>query len=309
MRYRKAAYAESTKAVYRSQLRSYVAFCDDLGYTTVPASEVTVCRYVAHLAKTHKPNSIRQYLNVIRLIHLESGLQSPLQDCWMVKTLLQGVKREKGGKVNRKLPITLGMLQSVAARLDLSVSQQLTFWSACLISFFGMMRKSSLFPRGQHSSDHMTVQHCIAYDWGIAIGVEYSKTIQCRERQAFIALPWHQTKLLCPARTLIRSLAVAECQEECAYVFSYRDGGRLVRMTYALFTSMLRRVLIALGLPLQSYSGHSFRRGGATYALNCGIAPETIKAQGDWKSLSYLDYLNDTDVADRASLLKPMYKE
>ncbi len=138
----------------------------------------------------------------------------------MVKTLLKGVKREKGSQVNRKLPITPDILYRMAAILDLNVSEQLTFWTACLISFFGMLRKSSLFPRDPRNSSHLSVRHCAFHDWGLAIVLEYSKTIQCKERKAFIALPWHNDKLLCPARTLIKSLSLAGCSNGDGFIFS-----------------------------------------------------------------------------------------
>lgn len=74
LRYRRAAYSNSTKAVYRSQLKRYLDFCNRMGYKPVPASESTLCRYVADLAVSVKVETIKQYLNVVRLVHLESGL-------------------------------------------------------------------------------------------------------------------------------------------------------------------------------------------------------------------------------------------
>ena len=43
------------------------------------------------------------------------------------------------------------------------------------------------------------------------------------------------------------------------------------------------------------YSGHSFRRGGATFVLNCGVPGHHVKLQGDWLSNVYERYL-DTSV-------------
>ena len=37
--------------------------------------------------------------------------------------------------------------------------------------------------------------------------------------------------------------------------------------------------------PPTQYLGHSFRRGGATFALECGVAPDLIKSQGDWLAM------------------------
>lgn len=40
-----------------------------------------------------------------------------------------------------------------------------------------------------------------------------------------------------------------------------------------------------------NYSGHSFRRGGATYASSLGISHKLIQLQGDWASTACLEYL------------------
>lgn len=275
-----------------------------MSYIPVPADDSTLCRYVAYLAEKLRPDSIKQYLNVIRLLHLESGLANPLYDSWVLNTLLKGIKREKGGQVNRKLPITTDILCRMAACLDLGNSQTLTFWSACLLAFFGMLRKSSLFPADPRQADHLLVDHCSIEDWGMVIYLQYSKTIQYRERKAYIALPWHRNRLLCPARTLIRALKLAQVTSDREFILSFRQGSRLLHMTYAMFTTLLQNTLLKCGLSIQCYSGHSFRRGGASHALNSGVPPEVIRAQGDWKSMSYLDYLDTNNVSDRARFMK-----
>ena len=66
-------------------------------------------------------------------------------------------------------------------------------------------------------------------------------------------------------------------------------------MNVTLFTTNLQSLLEALGL--KGYSGHSFRRGGASHALARGVPAEVIKAQGDWRSLAYLNYLS-VDMAE-----------
>jgi hypothetical protein len=55
---------------------------------------------------------------------------------------------------------------------------------------------------------------------------------------------------------------------------------------------MLKACLTQLGIDPTKYSGHSFRRGGASFALECGLPPDLIKAQGDWKSDAYHSYLD-----------------
>ena len=158
-RYRKAAYASTTKATYKAQLKKYLQFCHQLSYEPVPPSSNTLCQYAAPLALSMRPSSIRQYLNVVRLLHLESGCLNPLEGNWFLQTVLKGIQRTKGDAINQKLPITQQILAKFATVLNLNKSIDLTFLAACLVAFYGMLRKSSLFPKHRAMS-HMRVDCC-----------------------------------------------------------------------------------------------------------------------------------------------------
>ncbi len=303
-RLRGQAYAESTKASYRSQMQSYMNFCDRMNYVAVPATSETLCRYCAWLSQRLRPSSVKQYMNVVRLLHLESGLPNPLSEDWFLKSLLAGIKRDKGDHVNRKLPITVDILYRIPQVLDLRLSRELTFWAACLVAFYGMLRKSTLFPT--RNNPRILLGDLSLHSWGMSITVKYSKTIQAEDRRAFLSLPWHSNSSRCPSRVLLQALASSQCSDPSEFIFTYHTAGKKCVLTYATFTAMLKSVLTRLNLPLSQYSGHSFRRGGATHALMCGVPAEVIKGQGDWRSLAYLDYLEINDRDDRAQLLRPM---
>ena len=61
--------------------------------------------------------------------------------------------------------------------------------------------------------------------------------------------------------------------------------------TYNMFISKLRDHLTTMGIDPQSYAGHSFRRGGASFAYQSGVPVKLIKALGDWRSDTILIYL------------------
>jgi hypothetical protein len=158
-----------------------------------------------------RPSSVKQYLNMVRILHLENGYPNPIEGDYFLTSVLKGVQRTKGNFSKKKLPITPAILRSIRSKLNMHVSQNATFWAACLVAFFGMMRKSSLFPR--HSvAHHMTLGSCTVHDWGFSITVAYSKTIQCQEREAYVSLPWNkQSKELCPASALVEALRFSKC--------------------------------------------------------------------------------------------------
>ena len=71
--------------------------------------------------------------------------------------------------------------------------------------------------------------------------------------------------------------------------FAY--GTRLC-VTSHKFIRVLRDLLTKAGYDAKSFTGHSFRRGGATYAFRAGVSGELIKLIGDWKSDAYSRYLD-----------------
>ena len=111
--YRASTFADSTKKAYSSHRRSYIKFCLDMGYQPIPVSTHNLCRYTVFLAKRLQVSSIKKYLNIVRILHLEHGFPNPLAENWFVNSLIQGISREKGLTVNRKLPITPNMLLKI----------------------------------------------------------------------------------------------------------------------------------------------------------------------------------------------------
>ena len=49
----------------------------------------------------------------------------------------------------------------------------------------------------------------------------------------------------------------------------------------------------------------AFEGGGATFALECGVPPDLIQSQGDWRSQAYQSYL-DPSLQSRLSVTHVM---
>ena len=68
-------------------------------------------------------------------------------------------------------------------------------------------------------------------------------------------------------------------------------GDSFSPLTYPTFVSTLRQALTKCGVDPSQYAGHSFRRGGASWALQSGLPGDVIQLMGDWKSDAYKQYL------------------
>ena len=249
-------------------------------------------------------------MNVVRLLHLEAGFANPLENNWYVSSILKGVKRVKGNTVTQKLPITIDILIGILAKLDLMKSFDRCFWTACLVAFFSFFRKSNLLVQLLSSFD--PARHLCAHDAqftpkGVVLTVRWSKVIQFRERKLLIPLPHISRSVFCPSSALLTLFL--DCPVPCtpAPLFRYRTEAMVAVLTQVTFASKLRDCLQKLGYPADRFSGHSFRRGGASFGVQCGLPPDLIKLQGDWNSNAYERYLQPSfglrqDVAYRLGL-------
>lgn len=293
--FRAQSFAHSTKASYRSHRKSYIEFCLFLGYKPVPASPELICRYAAFLARRLSANSIPKYLNVIRLISLEEGLPNPLQGNWRLTSLMNGIKRVKGTSVARKMPITPDVLLRIHHHLNLSSTLDASLWVACLILFFGLLRKGNVLPPSQAGflpDRHLRRQDFYLHSWGVEVKLRWSKTIQFRQRVLSIPLPFLPLgHPLCPVSALLNYFQLTKGADPQGPALTFTNSGEVEPLTYPKFVKCLRVVLKQLGLDPQQYAGHSFRRGGATWALHTGLPGDIIQILGDWKSDAYKQYL------------------
>ncbi|XP_066298120.1 integrase/recombinase xerD homolog [Branchiostoma lanceolatum] len=297
--YRSGTYADSTKATYKSQRRAYLRFCLYHQYVPVPVTTKNLCRYAVFLARTLKYNSIVNYLNIVRVLHQEAGLANPLHDNWLLQTTLRGIRRIHGDCVTQKLPITPDILRAMYLQLDFTQAKHVVFWAACLVGFFSFFRKSNLLPKTAKTFDpvkHLCRKDFRFFEWGAVITVRWSKTIQFRERTLQIPIPRVNGSPLCPTAALEKAFALTHAanRDGPAFVLPQETGTRYVPLTHQPFVTLLRHLLHLCGYPKTQYSGHSLRRGGATWASDCGIPAELIKLQGDWKSNAYQRYTTVT---------------
>ena len=73
--------------------------------------------------------------------------------------------------------------------------------------------------------------------------------------------------------------------------FTYKLRNQLKFVTYKTFTTRLKSLLSKSGFSPEKYSGHSLRRGGATFLYSCGASILQIQSCGDWQSSVFTKYL------------------
>ena len=87
--------------------------------------------------------------------------------------------------------------------------------------------------------------------------------------------------------------------------FLFWRNGNLTPLTYSVFSQKLQHYLGRIGLNPKLFGGHSLRRGGCTWAFQAEVPVELLRTHGDWRSLSYLRYL-DFSIEQRAKVTQLM---
>ncbi len=211
----------------------------------------------------------------------------------MLESVLKGIRRSLGDPVNRKLPITPDLLLALLRILDLGKLQDCSIWAAALVMFYGMLRKSNVLPQTPATFDpsrHLRRKDISFYRDHLVLHIQWTKTIQYRERTLDIPLPRLSDHPLCPLTAVFKAwhMSPAAAQDGPAFVV---DAGGSVPLTAQKFLAVFRQSLETAKLDSRQYGLHSFRRGGASWAYQCGMPVVTIHQIGDWRSNAYQKYI------------------
>lgn len=268
---RQSASALSTNKTRTSQWKSFTSFCKEFRLQALPACERTVALYIAHLSEKLQYSTVRKYVANVISFHHANDFHAPDLSNFLINEALVGVQRtrhELPNKRNPILPQDLAILHSSLGAI--SKRHRATFWTACLVGFFSLLRSSNLF-RKQRSNLYLTVADISFTAQGATVSATVSKTHRFLSKNIVLPLP----KLpfehpLCPVAALQRMLRKSRARDSDA-LFSYRSGFSGKIHVFRWFNKLLARAARLSGLSHAWLSTHSFRRGGATYAASVGI--------------------------------------
>ena len=118
-----------------------------------------------------------------------------------------------------------------------------------------------------------------------------TKTIQFGRRRLHIPL-LALDSILCPVTAFEKFLAILP-NHHYVPAFVFVENGEIKWLTESIFIRSFRNIATTSGMPDASllFTGHSFRRGGATWAFQAGVPGELIQICGDWASEAYKQYL------------------
>ena len=297
--YLECSLAPSTQRTYRAAQKRYQQFCSKASLTPFPATEKTLCAFVASIAKEGlKHQTIKVYMSAIRFCQIRSGGGDPFQaQLPVLHYVLRGIKSEMARQAQQttreRLPITpdiLRKLRSVWGRDEKNL-EHIMLWPVCCTCFFGFLRSGEVTVpslKGYDPGAHLSLDD-VALDSRsnptvVQVRIKASKTDPFR-KGVFVYLG-KTDDLLCPVAAVTAYMASRGRSPGPFFVF--RGGKPLSRQ---LLVEKLREALSLAGLDPKKYAGHSFRIGAASTAAACGLEDSLIKTLGRWESSAYQLYI------------------
>lgn len=284
-------YTKASAGNVVSAIRQWLFFTTYFQLPIIPASVDSLVCFLEFMSRSCGHGHLKHLLSSIRFLHLSLGYGFP-EDNFQLDMTMQGLKRRLARVPFQVLPITPHILRDMFNHLDMRRIQDLALWCSFLVSFYGLLRKSNAVPdSSKYSKEKILIRRNMKVDLAsnmVYVYLGFSKTNQFGARDLIIPIPGNSDRAMDPVRHLHALFSRVKVHED-APAFSTGPNSFI---NYSMFTSRLKTLLTKSGYDASLYSGHSFRRGGATFLHSCGGSALMVQACGDWSSQCFTRYLH-----------------
>ena len=242
------------------------------------------------MSNTSTYGHCKNILSSIKYTHTATGHNFP-EDDFTLEATLQGIKRRLKGTPQFVLPITPAILRCMFAHIDINNVQDLSLWCSFLTGFFCLFRKANIVPKDKKFDPEcvLTRGDIVIDDIGknVFIYVNFSKVNQYQKSFHVIPIPSNEDPALDLFRHIKKLFELVNVPDTSP-AFMYNKTSFI---SYRTFTTRLKELLSMSKLDPSLYSGHSFRRGGASYLYSIGGSTLMVQVLGDWASQIFTRYL------------------
>lgn len=275
-----------------SHLRQLSLFCVAFSAQFLPVSRDTLLGFIELMSRTSGFEHIQHVLSSIKFIHQYTGHYFP-GDSFEFKVLLRSLKRKLAKPARQALPITPEMMILMYQFVNINNPAELAHWTSFIFALRLLYRKSSIAPESLAKFDPKTGlsrEKAVLSNNVVLVYQNFSKTNQFMSSTRVTPLIPSSITALDPVFHYTKLVAENVVEMTCP-AFSYLETGLVRSVTHRSFTEFLKKLLVKIGLDPSKWTGHSFRRGGASLLYRLGLDPLTIQACGDWSSDTFLRYL------------------
>ena len=285
--------SEGTKANITTHFRTYVLFCLFFKLPVLPIVETNLLRFTQYISRNFKaPSSVKNYVYGLQTLCFVKNWSFPDLKHSQFRMLFKGIARNLSHTPSRAHPMSPQLLLNLSEKMDFSSPYHTSMWAVMVCGFYLFCRLSNLLPQFKNfdKSKQLTRSDVFMAQDAVVFQIKWSKVVQTKERVIQTPLKAIPGSILCPKAALVNVCRVSKASST-DHLFAYRGDAGITTITRSEFISFLRQKLSECGIKSSKFSGHSLRRGGATWAFSCGVPTELIKSHGDWRSDAYLLYL------------------
>lgn len=283
-------YTKSSAANVTSAIRQYLYFTNYFGLQQLPASVDTLVCFMEFMARSSGYGHLKHLYSSVKFLHEALNHSFP-ENNFQLDTTMQGLKRRLANVPFQVLPLNPQVLRRMFAQINLGNPEDRALWASYLVAFYGLLRKSNVVPESTKFDVRKTlVRRNIQVDLAnnmVYLYIGFGKTNQFGGRDTIIPIPGNSDPALDPVRHLHAVLSSCNSGPDSP-AFSH---GQNKFISYSKFTSRLKDLLKQSGYNADLFSGHSFRRGGATFLHACGGTALMVQSSGDWSSQCFTRYL------------------
>jgi len=282
-RYLTAGTRENTRKSYRAAIEHFEVTWG--GY--MPTTAEGIVRYLAEYGEKLAISTLRQRLAALASWHSSQGFPDPTKSP-QVRQMLKGIRVLHPARQKQATPLQLRYIQKATDWLEREANNAIEASDYLLLK--RCRRDAALlligFWRGFRSDElaRLTVDDTTAEAGvGITFYLPYTKADRDHHGTTYHT---PALKMLCPVEAYINWITVAGIST--GPVFRKIDRwGNLSEEGFkaSSLIPLLRRILERAGIPAESYSSHSMRRGFATWASASGWDIKELMSYVGWKDM------------------------
>ncbi|WP_119325087.1 site-specific integrase [Capsulimonas corticalis] len=281
------AYIQNSKSAntiraYKSDWRQFENWCRNHERESLPASPETTALYATAMAAGSAMSTITRRLASITQAHITAGHEPPTRSA-IVRSVMQGIRREKGIAVRQKAPVFTTEIRAMIGAMNPAKLGSIRTRSLLLVGFAGALRRSELVALNVNDLEFATD--------GLIVTIRRSKGDQ-DGAGVRVGIPYGSDPLTCPVRTTRSWLDASGISSGPVFRAVNRHGKvSEKRLSDKTVAEIVKCAAELIGKDPANYSGHSLRAGLATAAAEAGVDERAIMSQGRWRSLVVRRYI------------------
>ena len=253
----------------------------------------------AELAGQSNAKDIKKRLSSFRSYHVDLGFETEVFKNPQLDRVIRGIKRLlPEGARRERTPITHEILVKLLSSLDPTAPKGRLLRAAFSLAFAAFLRSGELTYGAEDTRNpdfpswnitRASIQFDPAGQFTLLL-LPASKTDPFR-LGVTITITHSPNDTYCAVRLMAIYLqSTSPANPRCPLFM--RPGG--APFTRGYLVQEVQRLALAQGIP-GNFTGHSFRRGAATWASGQGLGADQIQKLGRWKSAAYQLYIDTTE--------------